>query len=49
MTLQITKEMEESESESVRKAAIEGLQKFEKALGEHAKNNSLEFFGKKKK
>ena len=47
MTLQITKEMEEGDKEIA--AAIEGLQKFEKALGEHAKNNSLEFFGKKKK
>ena len=47
MTLQITKEMESEDKEIA--AAIEGLQKFEKALGEHAKSNSLEFFGKKKK
>jgi len=47
MTLQITKEMEEEDKEIA--AAINGLLEFEKALGEHAKNNSLEFFGKKKK
>ena len=47
MTLNITKEMQE-ESESVRNA-VKGLENFEKALREHAKNNSLEFFGKKKK
>ena len=47
MTLNITKEMQD-ESESVRNA-VKGLENFEKALREHAKNNSLEFFGKKKK
>ena len=47
MTLNITRDMQ-AESESVRKA-VEGLENFEKALREHAKNNSLEFFGKKKK
>ena len=47
MTLNITKEAQD-ESESVRNA-VEGLRNFEAALREHAKNNSLEFFGKKKK
>ena len=46
MTLNITKEAQESESV---KKAVEGLQNIEKGLREHAKNNSLEFFGKKKK